>query len=188
MHGALVSDVSYYQTIELKGQLEALRQVLAAISDAAAVPASAKRFSGGVRSSDIDLYYLDTYPIGLIGPATIIWDSLSPTDVEQETNPTALRQLYLRFHPSLLKAVTGAIEQSIKAFQAKAPVLTPGQQHTAEEVAFRSVGMYFRSFCAFEIMGPMASDVVKACLKPINSTADAKRKVRLTYGSILDIG
>ena len=139
MHGALVSDVSYYQNIELKGQLLALRHILAAISDAAAVPASSKRFSGGMRSTDIDLYYLDTYPIGLIGPATIIWDTPSPAEAEPETGPTALRQLYIRFHPSLLKAVTGAIEQSIKAFQAKAPVLTPGQQQTAEEVAFRSV-------------------------------------------------
>ena len=177
MHGALVSDVSYYQTIELKGQLEALRQILAAISDAAAVPASSKRYTSGIRSAAIDLYYFDTYPIGLIGPATINWDTPSVPDATQESDPKALRQLYIRFHPSLLKAVSGAVEQSLKAFQAKAPVLTPGQQHTAEEVAFRSVGMTFRNFCAFEIMGPMASDVVKACLKPINNAADVKKKV-----------
>lgn len=168
MHGTIVSDISYYQTLELKGHFDALERVLAGITDAAAVPATSKRFTSGIRSAEVELYYFDTFPVGLIGPATLIWDTPLSPEAEGAADPKALRLLYMRFHPTLLKAVSGAVDQSMKAFQAAAPALTSGQVHTAEEVAFRSIGMCFRSFCAFEIMGPMATDTIKACLKPLN--------------------
>lgn len=174
--------MSYYQTIELKGQLEALRQILSSITDAAAVPASSKRFCTGIRSVEVNFYYHDSYPVGLIGPASLIWDTALTSADGTDKAPAALRQLLIRFHPSLLKGISGAIEQSLKAFQAKAPVLTPGQLHTAEETAFRSVGMAFRAFCASEVIGPLATDVIKACLSPVRGTSDVKPKVSIrTY-------
>ena len=175
MHGVIVSDVSYYQTIELKGQYEALKELLSTICDAAAVPASSKRFSGGIRECQTDMYYYNAYPTGLIGPVSIIWDT--PSSTEENDNEPALRQLFIRIHPSILKGITSAVEQALQAFQRKAQRSTTALG-MARETAFRNVGMYFRNFCAFEVTGPMATDTVKACLRPVNSTSDEKKKVR----------
>ena len=161
VHGALLHDASYHQTIELKGHFEALKAILGMICDASAVPPSSKRYCAGIRECSISLYYCQTYPLGLIGPAQIIWDT--PLSATEDVS-TQLRQLFIRFHPSILKSVFSSVQRALDTFPRQASRTVDDMVH---ETAFRTVDISFRSLCTFELIGPMASDAIKSCFRPI---------------------
>lgn len=180
----MVSDVSYFQTIELKGRFETLAALLALIVDAAAVSPSSPRYASGVRECQIGVHECAAWPYGYIGPASILWDVPIHHSNNQappsSTSDPPLRQVFLRFHPSILTAVTGAVEAAIKDIQANWPGAMPytSNTHSTDDIlSLKSIGKYHRSFTAFEIMGPFSTDTLKACFRPVASTEQEKMQV-----------
>lgn len=154
------------QTIELKGQLKALQAILSLICDASAVSPAAQRYSNGLRICNTTLHACGSWPFDVLGPADIVWNASPPAESEE----TTLRQVLIRFHPSILFSVTTAVEAAIARFQAAAPDDLPIQDRP-REVNFRNVAYYHRAFCSFEITGPLASDAIRACFRPIADKA-----------------
>lgn len=184
MHGVIVHDASYFQTLELKGTLEQLKLVLSMMCDPAEVAPYAKRYIDGLRECPVDLYESQSYPGGYIGPATIIWnttpvvDNRTPPDVLQESDPP-IHQLLLRFHPSILGAVANTVEKSLKHALTSSLSGESGSKGSLESSRgeARTIVSIFRSFCTFEISGPMATDTVKACLRPSTRTSREKLEI-----------
>jgi hypothetical protein len=179
MHGVIVHDASYFQTLEFKGTLTDIKDVLSMLCDPAAIPPYAARYANGMREGPIDLYHCQMYPREYIGPATVIWDTL-PTDTKTNGQPIqnsqTIRRMLLRFHPSILGAVANAAESSLRHVQAGNPRRTPPVPDVLDVQANKTV-TNFRSFCTFEITGPMASDTIKACLRPVAGTSQEKLAV-----------
>lgn len=175
MHGVIAHDASYFQTLEFKGTLTDLKAVLSMICDPAAIPPYSARYSNGMREGPIDLYQCQMYPAGYIGPATVIWNTL-PTMVQPSHDDQPIRRMLLRFHPSILGAVAKAVEYSISY------VLAGNQgrgvlPNRPSDMQTNKTATNFRSFCTFEITGPMASDTIKACLRPVAGTSQDKLAV-----------
>lgn len=161
------------QMLELKGTFEALKDLLSLICDPAAVAPSSKRYSSGIRECQIDLYEFEAYPRGLIGPATILWEAqcASPTG-QVDTLP--LRKLFIRFHPSILGAVAANVQKCLDALVKRASQKASSSAQAVEEAMSHTVLATYRTLCSFEITGPMATDTVKACLRPIRETPPDK--------------
>lgn len=178
MHGLLAHDASYTQTLELSGSFEAIVKMLSMVCDPAAVPASARRYTSGVRACEINLYYCEAYPVGLIGPVTIIWNAVAN---EASLPKTAHRQVMIRFHPGMLQPLSGAFEAALsicrRAFAAneQAGKGKELQQDPSEDSV--QIAMHFRTLCAFELTGPMATDALKACLRIVRDERSAVKKV-----------
>ncbi|KAK9898144.1 POP1-domain-containing protein [Cystobasidium minutum MCA 4210] len=173
MHGAIVHDASYMQVLELKGDFEALKEVLSFICDPGAVPPYSKRYASGVRECEIDLYEFEAYPCGLIGPATIFWEAL-PTSSSTSVGSSSLRKLFVRFHPSILGAVAANVQRCLDAVLQRATRKPSTSTQAVEEAMRKTVVASYRTFCTFEVTGPMATDTIKACLRPINETPSEK--------------
>lgn len=178
MHGVIVHDASYFQTLELKGTLQHLTVVLSMFCDPAMVAPYSKRYIGGLRECPVDLYESQMYPGGYIGPASITWNTqpvVQVTDSPLESkNNAAVRQLLLRFHPSILGAVANTVEKSILAAHARQSKIVPTFNSRSDQSSVSTTSSQFRSFCVFEITGPMATDVIKACLSPVAGTSKPK--------------
>ena len=121
----------------------------------------------------------------------MLWGALSGSlirekekDRDRDCDPP-LRQLFIRYHPAMLDAVSEAFEKAIQRFQED--VYTqfrhgpePGEaRRTAHEAETKaSIGFWHRRLCSFEVVGPMATDAIKSCLRPVNGTSADKLKVR----------
>ncbi|GAA5982659.1 hypothetical protein JCM10908_006736 [Rhodotorula pacifica] len=165
-HGALVHDASYYQYFELEGPLEDLRVVLDEVCDPAAISPASKRFSTGSREVTVDVFDPEaTYPHGRLGPATFIWKpdaaSEGPIASTSTSPPPAVRLTVLvRVHPAVARSAALAFEHVIL------------EKRLGLSVALRR---FDGEFLTFEITGQRSTEVVKAVLKPTNST-DAETK------------
>ncbi|SCV74721.1 BQ2448_7750 [Microbotryum intermedium] len=178
VHGALVHDASYMQYIELTGpqvQLEALSRLLCPLTPAG--PAS-KRFTTGIRECRANVYHAQppqkdssaatSPPPLLIGPACFIWDVApsGPTggassSTSNSTIPSPPhRQLLVRLHPTLNKAVLDVIATHL------------GQgQDTLSSIEARPLE---QELLTFELTGQRSTEIIKACLKPTIANAQDK--------------
>lgn len=172
MHGVIVHDASYFQTLELKGSFEDITRLLAMFCDPTGIAPYAKRYSGGLRECPVDLYETKSYPSKFIGPATVIWDTPPPESAIPA--PSHLRLVLLRFHPSILGAVSNMVQGSLWDLHAENGRRSGDLSANTEAAHSSTVATTFRSFCTFEITGPMATDTVKACLRPVVATSSAK--------------
>lgn len=179
MHGVIVHDASYFQTLELKGTLEHLTTVLSMFCDPASVAPYSKRYIGGLRECPVDLYESQAYPAGFIGPATVLWDTPIATgaDTAPKSDSQPVRQLLLRFHPSILGAVANTVEKSIAGAHAREARNMAGSHVGSSSASLNTTCSTFRTFCSFDIIGPMATDTIKACLRPVTATPKQKMMV-----------
>lgn len=166
-------DASYLQTLELKGSFAPLKDLLCMICDPAAVPPYSKRYISGVRECPIDLYEFEAYPRSLIGPASVIW-AASSTPLEATEDAAVSRQLFLRFHPSILGAVAANVEKCLNALPGRALTSAGSSSNRVEAAARHTVVATYRNLCSFELTGPMATDTIKACLRPVKNTSQEK--------------
>jgi ribonuclease P/MRP protein subunit POP1 len=173
MHGVIVHDSSYMQTLEVRAHFDTLQEFLSMICDASAVPPYSVRYNSGIRECHTHLYEVGRYPLGLIGPATVIWQESRKSADDEETEE--FRGIIIRFHPSIMPAVADAVEKCIKRIATTRETRPPvASQNEDVAILGRFVRAIYRTFCSFEITGPMATDTIKACLKPVRDTSDDK--------------
>ncbi|KIK12154.1 hypothetical protein PISMIDRAFT_121406 [Pisolithus microcarpus 441] len=182
VHGSILHDASYYATIELKGPQSVLLATLETCCDPQGP--GLKQCTSGSRTCDTHIYEHDRWPLGLIGPVTIIWQPLaldSPAG-EARTEPkrgskrkgkgnltvtgddasldpsSQARVLWVRAHPAVFEDVFEALKRSAShAIQA--------HKSKNETVPFQVEMNDLRgSVNAFEIMGPKSSQVIKGTL------------------------
>ncbi|GAA5941207.1 ribonuclease P/MRP protein subunit POP1 [Sporobolomyces koalae] len=163
-HGAMVHDASYHQYFELAGTKSRLQTLLDKVCDPAQISPTSKRYSSGARECTTNIYDpLETYPRGLIGPATFIWRPLSSLASSTTSSPpdenSRKRVLLVRVHPSVARQTVQAFE-SARGTKSR-PLIT----------------MHSEEFVTFEITGNKALEVVKATLKPIKGTDAETRSV-----------
>jgi hypothetical protein len=65
------------------------------------------------------------------------------------------------------------VQAAIEAFRRLPPVQ---RDDPYEEKASLDVKMHFRNLCAFDLTGPMATDAIKACLKPVDKQGEVFKK------------
>ncbi|GAA6042385.1 hypothetical protein JCM8097_004489 [Rhodosporidiobolus ruineniae] len=169
-HGALVHDASYYQYFELRGPFEDLQKLLERVCDPVTVGPWSKRYSTGAREYTTDVYDSSaTYPRGLLGPCTFIWQpasSSSPSSAEPaastSTSPSSpTRTVLIRAHPSLAPLALASFRHALESLRlGLSTTLTP---HT-------------RQFLTFEITGSRATEVLKKVLRPVKGTDGATKK------------
>ncbi|GJN94122.1 hypothetical protein Rhopal_007196-T1 [Rhodotorula paludigena] len=168
-HGALVHDASYYQYFELVGPLDDLEKVLEVVCDPSKSLPTSKRYSTGAREYTTNVYdSSQSFPHGLLGPVTFIWqpDSSSPTastDASTSAVPTSppSRTLLVRAHPSLARDAALSFERAVQTLRLGL-----------------SVGLrrYDREFLTFEVTGRRATEVIKGVLKPVKATDEATKE------------
>ncbi|KAI6125839.1 NUC188 domain-containing protein [Pisolithus croceorrhizus] len=182
VHGSILHDASYYATIELKGPQSVILTTLETCCDPQG--SGLKQCVSGSRTCDTHMYEHDRWPLGLIGPVTIIWQplALDSTAGEVRTEPkrgskrkgkgrqvaagddaaldpsSQARVVWVRAHPAVFEDVFEALKKSashaLQANKSKNPTV-PFQ---IEMNDLRG------SVNAFEIMGPKSSQVIKGTL------------------------
>ncbi|BGP52028.1 Ribonucleases P/MRP protein subunit pop1 [Rhodotorula kratochvilovae] len=164
-HGALVHDASYYQYFELEGPFEDLAKLLQIVCDPAAPLPTSKRYSAGARECTTNVYdSAQTFPHGLLGPATFIWQPAPapPASPAASTSsaPAAAptRTLLIRVHPAVARDAALSFEHALKELRLGLCV---------------ALRRYQGEFLTFEVTGRRATEVVKAVLRPVKGTDDA---------------
>lgn len=150
----ILHDASYYATLELKGRREDVVAVLSGIIGPGTGAWTGGKYESGGRSAMVTLYRWQAWPLGLLGPAEIIWDSASQD----------VRRLWIRVHPAMFNDVYGAITQSAEVCSISSP---------DSEIELSDLR---GDLCAFEIMGPKAIKVLKGVLKLAPGVNDSVKR------------
>ncbi|KAG6333871.1 hypothetical protein ID866_5214 [Astraeus odoratus] len=183
VHGSILHDASYYATIEIQGPQTILLATLEACCDPQGP--GLKQCMSGSRACDTHIYEHARWPFGLVGPITIIWQSVSPNDASSSSGeaqvsiqrshkgkekeiidngmaePDPLRRtriIWVRAHPAVFEDVLRALEASAShAIQADKQK-NPTLTSKIEIIDLRG------SLNAFEIMGPKSTQVIRGAL------------------------
>lgn len=136
------------------------------------------RYLNGSRVYQTHVYTPGAFPLGLIGPMTILWRPSAKDSGAQSTAGTQVstqfstststsstkRFAWLRFHPSIyldvMEALKTAASRTMSAYQSQNP---DGQPQSLDIVDLKG------RLNVFEIMGPKSSQVIKGALSPISS-------------------
>lgn len=152
----IVHDASYYAILELRGRRDDLVGVLSGIIGPGTGAWTGGKYESGGRSAQLTLYRYQAWPLGLLGPAEIIWDAAS----NDET-----RRIWIRVHPAMFDDVHEAIAASASAVSANS---------SASELHLSDLR---GDLCSFELMGPKTIKVLKGVLKLAKaSNSSAKRR------------
>ncbi|KAI6041590.1 ribonucleases P/MRP protein subunit POP1-domain-containing protein [Pisolithus marmoratus] len=182
VHGSILHDASYYATIELKGPQSVLLATLETCCDPQG--SGLKQCTSGSRTCDTHMYEHNRWPLGLIGPVTIIWQPLALDSTASEakteskrsrkgrgkgkqevTNDAAVldpssqaRVVWVRAHPAVFENVFEALKKSASHALHVNKSNSPSAPFQVEMNDLRG------SINAFEIMGPKSSQVIKGIL------------------------
>ncbi|KAJ7134557.1 NUC188 domain-containing protein [Mycena epipterygia] len=168
VHGAILHDASYQSIIQLQGPEKILRTVLDAACDLQGPGPGAKRYLPGARTIDTHIYEPGQYPFGLIGPATIFWQPISPSSKSAVPNNIS--------EDATQASTTG----SQKRGKGKGKAKEPSDKSLDPDAVRRTV--WVRSH-------PATSEQVFAALRTSASLAlDAARKAAPPGTQIDDIG
>ncbi len=114
------------------------------------------------------LYHYDQFPNGLIGSVEIIWQS------EGSIND---RKLWFRLHPSIFQEAWDALKAVIKRLL----LFATNEAGRSAQLDYGDA-LHMRDLRgevnAFEIMGPLAGNVVRRVLRICKDEVDAKQRVR----------
>ncbi|KIK93095.1 hypothetical protein PAXRUDRAFT_829342 [Paxillus rubicundulus Ve08.2h10] len=204
VHGSILHDASYYATIELKGPQDLLHAALETCCDPLA--SGMKRCMTGGRACETHVYKHDSYPFDLLGPITII---CQPVSSESESSPASdppvphakgkgkgkekkpqtdnhssgtknrTRVIWVRTHPAVFEDVFEALKTSASYALHKSKEKDPKAHAEIEIADLRG------SVNAFEIMGPMSSQVIKGALSPVGS--EDRGDFKKFWGSLTDL-
>ncbi|GAA5993403.1 hypothetical protein JCM11641_001169, partial [Rhodosporidiobolus odoratus] len=168
-HGCIVHDASYFQYMLLEGMEEELIRLVEGVCDPAEVGPGSKRFTSGARECTTDIYdSTQTYPRGLLGPATFIWRPLHLTSAASASTsaskPPLTRHLLLRLHPSLASSALSSLQalSNSVAFSSSSPALR--------------IHPLTRTYQTFELTGPRSTEVLKRVLRLVKGTDGETRE------------
>ncbi|PPQ68334.1 hypothetical protein CVT24_004815 [Panaeolus cyanescens] len=180
-HDAIIHDASYYSMIELQGSERLIINLLDLCCDPQNPSPGSKRYLNGSRVYQTHVYSAGEFPLGLIGPMTILWRPLSPKGTTSTPASTAgsqtstqhsavtsskstERSVWLRFHPSIhldvMEALKTAASQTLAAYQSQNPSAQPESLDIIDLKGRQNV---------YEIMGPKSSQIIKGALSPVTS-------------------
>ncbi|KAL4080470.1 ribonucleases P/MRP protein subunit POP1-domain-containing protein [Scleroderma citrinum] len=198
IHGSILHDASYYATIELNGPEGLLKTTLEACCDPQTL--GFKQCISGSRACDTHIYEHGRWPLGLIGPITVIWQPLSPDSMSSTTPTTGgaptksqnihkgktkqkpvatesitdssskTRVIWVRAHPAVFEDVFDALKNSASH------ALQTSKEKNPDLASQIEMGDLRGSINAFEIMGPKSSQVIKGALSPVGSEDRAEFK------------
>ena len=117
------------------------------------------RYEAGGRTAQTWLYRPGTFPLGLIGPADILWES----DVRSGYQ----RRLWIRVHPSIFEEVWKPLREEIST----------SSQPNEPLAALISMRDLRGDLGSFEITGPLAGTVLKRVLSLSKAESPEKRAV-----------
>ncbi|KIP10247.1 hypothetical protein PHLGIDRAFT_267125 [Phlebiopsis gigantea 11061_1 CR5-6] len=196
MHGSILHDASYMGLIELRGPDFVLKATFDSCCDAQTPSPAAKRYQGGSRTCDTHLYERGAYPLGLIAPITVLWQTGEDTSTSESSKSTqkasgnskgkeranvllkSERTVWVWVHPSvfdrvfveLRTAASFALEAAKEAGQPSDPTYEIQITDLREQLN------------VFEIMGPKSSQVIKGALKPV--VEDDREEFKKCWGSL----
>ena len=110
------------------------------------------RYESGARMGKTMLHHYKQWPLGMIGPAEVLWQSSS--------TPTARRQVWVRFHPAMFPEAWEAIRSSVSGWYEQGSSTTPGKGEPGTIVMKDLRG----DICAFELMGPRSASVLRGVM------------------------
>jgi ribonuclease P/MRP protein subunit POP1 len=110
------------------------------------------RYESGARMGKTMLHHYKQWPLGMIGPAEILWQSSSI--------PTARKQVWVRFHPAMFPEAWEAIRSSVSGWYEQGSSTTQGKGEPGTIVMKDLRG----DICAFELMGPRSASVLRGVM------------------------
>ncbi|OCH85746.1 POP1-domain-containing protein [Obba rivulosa] len=194
VHGSILHDASYYGIIELRGPEKVLRDIFDRCCDKQGSSAGAKRYLTGKIICETHIYERDSYPLGLIAPATAMWQPVASTSTTTESEAPS--------EPTV-NVTTGSIEGNANAKKkgkgkekgtldsetlrvawvrvhpsvfsevfillrnAASFALEAARNSDSSKVYEVEIADLRQQINIFEIMGPKSSQIIKGALKPI---------------------
>lgn len=110
------------------------------------------RYENGSREAHTYAYAFGAFPIGMIGPVSIIW--------QPPTQHDSSKRLWLRVHPSITREVLQALRTAVGSRQ--------GASITVRDIRDDIEG--------FELMGPLAGQVLRRVLNVCPSFTEESRR------------
>lgn len=114
------------------------------------------------------LYHYDRYPQSLIGPMEIVWQPLDQTSVE--------KMIWIRLHPSIFQEAWSAIRSALltSSNEGDPPISWDDGESSVRMRDLRG------DVDTFEIMGPLAGNVLRRVLRLCKDEISEKSKVGYT--------
>ncbi|KAJ3162781.1 hypothetical protein HDU86_003755 [Geranomyces michiganensis] len=103
----IISDVSYFQVVELEGSVEALNTLLLAVTDPTLPAVASARYISGARQGYTNIHAYLQYPSAAIGPVTFLWKPADPG--------MSKRTLWIWLHPAIHNLVWNELQAALKA-------------------------------------------------------------------------
>ncbi|WRT66655.1 uncharacterized protein IL334_003614 [Kwoniella shivajii] len=154
---AIGSDTSYHGIIELEGAREEIIAVMGRMSGG---KFAGPRYEDGSRVANISLYQFDSFPVGLIGQAEVMWQPLSPELPQHE------RKLWIRLHPSIYNETWNALKVTTHQFQQSG-------SSKSQNLQIRDLRGEINSL---DILGPKSGKVLRRVLRLCRSEKGTKHK------------
>ncbi|RXK39922.1 hypothetical protein M231_02856 [Tremella mesenterica] len=160
---ATLQDVSFIGIMEISGKRAQLITLLGRMMEG---HFAGNKYETGARMANVWAYHPDTFPEGLIGPVEIVWAPAS----SRQTGPANKeddRRLWIRAHPAIFDELWDALRVACEKSRAKVTL-----NDKRGEVG------------AFEIMGPLAGQVLTRVLSACKSNSGEKKHFLRQLGHV----
>ncbi|EIW65998.1 hypothetical protein TREMEDRAFT_70391 [Tremella mesenterica DSM 1558] len=177
---ATLQDVSFIGIIEISGKRAQLITLLGRMMEG---HFAGNKYETGARMANVWAYHPDTFPEGLIGPVGMVWaPALSRQSQLEETlsgnkgsidgrtgpaNKEDDKRLWIRAHPAIFDQLWGALRVACEKSRAKVTLSDKRGE----------VG-------AFEIMGPLAGQVLTRVLSACKTNSGEKKQFLRQLGHV----
>ncbi|KAJ2459110.1 Ribonucleases P/MRP protein subunit pop1 [Coemansia sp. RSA 2424] len=142
MEKTYAQDVSYYRTVEIAGQADAIARLVGCLVAPEELTIAAACYAGGSRMAPLTLYRAGRYPLAALGPASALWKPA----IEGEP-----RVLWIRVHPCIADAVLAELAGA-RASMPEPPV----RQLRIDDISCDIV--------SFELLGNQSTQMLHAVL------------------------
>ena len=134
-------------------------------------PVLPTRYTSGARALETHIYGTNSYPLNLIGPATVIWRpalvnsaGLAPkSSLDDEDDAT----VWVRFPPGMFDAVQSILQQSASQTLDEREKQRKAKGKLVEGEEEVEIGDLRGQLNAYELMGPKATQVLLGVLRAV---------------------
>ncbi|KAJ2754071.1 Ribonucleases P/MRP protein subunit pop1 [Coemansia pectinata] len=142
MEKTFVQDVSFYRTVEVSGQAEAIIRLVGCLVAPGDLTIAASCYVNGSRMAPLTMYQAGQYPLAALGPATALWRPA----VEGE-----MRVMWIRVHPCIADMVLSELVNARATIQE-----LPVQQLRINDISSDLV--------SFELLGSQSTQMLCSIL------------------------
>lgn len=173
MYGCLLSDISYYQCIQVCGNMKLIISTLSSLfSTETGLSIGAKAFTSGQREGIAIMYHNQTYPFHPVGPVQFLWHVVPPKigrreqDVDQD-QLSVTSKLLIFCHPAMFEEAFTEVQEAISK-----KVSSIAETSGTNTVSCLSVQWLKDEFVRFRLLGPRSHAVLMEVLKPVLCFSD----------------